>query len=167
LLWEHERRWEQSRRAYLGEDVLKDAGSTVVWWLARNDDHVERTVKDLGLLAQLSSAANNKDVPERYQHLVPFPVPTPSPHLESDHLATEAVPPEQESPAVDHFDAFLRSVGITDGDPRRALFVRQVAERATWHGMNDVGERLLQRFDTPTAPEPDDTPAQPDTDTSP
>jgi hypothetical protein len=56
-IWEHQRKYEQNKRAYLGRDVLKDPGSAVVWWLARNDDHVEKTVQAIGLLAQLSSAA--------------------------------------------------------------------------------------------------------------
>ena len=46
-VWEHEMRYEQSRRAYLSENVLKDTGSAVVWWLAKNDDQVEKTVKDI------------------------------------------------------------------------------------------------------------------------
>lgn len=37
-LWEHERHYERSKRSYLGGDVLKDTGSAVVWWLARNED---------------------------------------------------------------------------------------------------------------------------------
>ncbi|WDO05689.1 hypothetical protein ME763_08455 [Streptomyces murinus] len=64
-VWEHQRTYEQSRRQYLGEDVLKNTGSAVVWWLAKNDEHVEKTVADLGLLAQLTSAANDSDIPER------------------------------------------------------------------------------------------------------
>ncbi len=164
-VWEHERRWEQSKRAYLGDDVLKDAGSTVVWWLTRNDDHVEKTVKDLGLLAQLSSAANNQDVPERFRHLVPFPVPAPTPNMESGYAATNRL--ERELSAEDCFDAFLRSAGFPDNDPRRALFVRQVADAAAWHGNGDIAEKLRQRFDTPASPEPDDTSAQPGRDTSP
>jgi hypothetical protein len=34
----------------------------VVWWLAKNDEHVEKTVADLALLAQLTSAANDTDI---------------------------------------------------------------------------------------------------------
>ncbi|MFE4828192.1 hypothetical protein [Streptomyces sp. NPDC056672] len=166
-LWEHERRWEQSKRAYLGEDVLKDAGSTVVWWLARNDDHVERTVNDLGLLAQLSSAANNEDVPEQFRHLVPFPAPEPDLFQENLDVAAEADSPEQEPSAADHFDAFLLSAGMTGDDPRRPLFVRQVAEHAKWHEMADIGEELLERFDAPYVQESDDTAVPPDPDPSP
>jgi hypothetical protein len=43
-IWEHERKYEQNRRKYLGEDALKSPGSAVVWWLARNDDQVDKVV---------------------------------------------------------------------------------------------------------------------------
>ncbi|RCG27743.1 hypothetical protein DTL70_05365 [Streptomyces diacarni] len=72
-LWAHERRYERDRREYLGNDVLHDTGSAVVWWLAKNDEQIRKTVDDLGVLAQLTSAANNEEVPERYAHLVPHP----------------------------------------------------------------------------------------------
>lgn len=79
-VWEHERKYEQSRRAYLGEDVLKDTGSAVVWWLHRNEDSIDTTVKDIGLLAQLTSAANDEDISERLQHLIPHAVPEAGPY---------------------------------------------------------------------------------------
>ncbi|WP_326602226.1 hypothetical protein [Streptomyces sp. NBC_01800] len=40
-VWEHQRKHEQSTHKYLGEDVLKDTGSAVVWWLAKNDEQVD------------------------------------------------------------------------------------------------------------------------------
>ncbi|WP_229920851.1 hypothetical protein [Streptomyces avidinii] len=66
-VWGHRCTYEQSKRQYLGEDVLKDTGSAAVRWLAKNDEHVERMVADLGLLARRTSAANDTEVPER-QH---------------------------------------------------------------------------------------------------
>ena len=70
-VWEHERHYEQSRRRYLSGDVLKDPGSAVVWWLSRNNDEVEKAVRDIGLVVQLYSAANNTDTPAVFRHLVP------------------------------------------------------------------------------------------------
>lgn len=58
IVWEHERRYEQSRRRYLSGDVLKDPGSAVVWWLSRNNDQIEKAVRDIGLLVQLYSAVS-------------------------------------------------------------------------------------------------------------
>jgi hypothetical protein len=76
-VWTHERKYECDRRDYLGKDVLKNTGSAVVWWLAKNDDKVRQAVDEIGPLAQLSSAANDQDVPERYLHMVPYPQPVP------------------------------------------------------------------------------------------
>jgi hypothetical protein len=62
-MWEQERRMEVSMRRYLSEDVLKDTGSAVVWWLARHTDQIEESVQMIGALAQLTVAANSKDIP--------------------------------------------------------------------------------------------------------
>ncbi|MDT8915438.1 hypothetical protein [Amycolatopsis sp. PS_44_ISF1] len=59
VVWEHERRHEQDKRRYLGEDVLSDTGSAVVWWLVRQQHDVRNVVADIGTLAQLTAAANN------------------------------------------------------------------------------------------------------------
>ncbi|WP_432590019.1 hypothetical protein ABVG11_34720 [Streptomyces sp. HD1123-B1] len=166
-VWEHERKYEQSRRAYLGGDVLQDTGSAVVWWLARNDDQVEKAVKDIGLLAQLSSAANNKDVPEQFQHMVPYPVPEPEPmpFLGNGHGPTgpfapvdghEPVqPPEAPVSAADHAGALMEAMGLAEGDPRQALFARQLAHVAAAYASPEEVEELLRRFDTPEDPEPE------------
>ncbi|MEU6173366.1 hypothetical protein ABZ832_15740 [Streptantibioticus parmotrematis] len=63
-VWEHERSYERSKRAYLGNDVLKDAGSAVVWMLAKDGkgEEVARTVEQIDILARLSAAANNQQV---------------------------------------------------------------------------------------------------------
>lgn len=145
-VWEHERTYEQSRREYLGDDVLKDPGSAVVWWLARNDDRVEKVVQDLGILAQVSSAANNQDVPDCFRHLVPSPPPAwPG----EDEPLTAG--PEREGSASDHFAAFLAAAGFPDGDPQRALFSRQVAEYLGKYGKQSVADDLTDRFDAPSA----------------
>jgi hypothetical protein len=62
-MWEQERRMEVSMRRYLSEDVLKDTGSAVVWWLARHTDEIQESVQMIGALAQLTAAANSKEVP--------------------------------------------------------------------------------------------------------
>ena len=145
-VWEHERRWEISKRTYLGEDVLKDPGSTVVWWLTKNNEHVERTVNDLGLLAQLSSAANNQEVPQRFQHIVPFPPPP-----QDDPQQPEA--PEPAPAPADHLDTFLEAAGFPPGDPRRPLLARQMTDHIAEHGNAELADELLERFDP--SPDPD------------
>ncbi|GGO20453.1 hypothetical protein GCM10010116_40990 [Microbispora rosea subsp. aerata] len=166
-VWEHEMRYQQSRRTYLSENVLKDPGSAVVWWLAKNDDHVEKTVKDIGLLAQLSSAANNTHVPEPFLHLVPGPVSgervaEPEPYLATGEASPYASVPR--TPA-DHFDAFLLSLDLPERDPGRALLSRQISDVLRRHGRQDVADELSRRFDVPTASLFDDfdpPPAPPD-----
>ncbi|MFF1902374.1 hypothetical protein [Kitasatospora sp. NPDC058218] len=82
-VWEHERRYERNKRAYLGEDVLKSPGSAVVWWLARHDEEVREAVGMIGPLAQLSAAANDQPVDELYEYLVTRPVRQPVPFLDA------------------------------------------------------------------------------------
>ncbi|WP_206323904.1 hypothetical protein [Streptomyces sp. HNM0574] len=145
-VWEHQRKYEQSRREYLGDDVLKDTGSAVVWWLAKNDDHIEKTVGDLGLLAQLTSAANDTEVPRRLRDLLPEqagerPVVEP--------LEDFPAPSEAEPSAADHFGAFLESLGLTEGDVRRGLVAQQVVDIVKSQDCGDTAEELRDRFDPP------------------
>jgi hypothetical protein len=145
-VWEHERKYEQSRREYLGGDVLKDPGRAVVWWLAKNGDQVEKTVHDIGLLARLSSAANNADVPELFQRLAEGSLPGgPDGTDGSDAVQSE----NGGTPAANHFDAFLRAMDLQEGDPKRVLFARQVADLAAKNGRPGLADEMMQRFDEP------------------
>lgn len=74
-LWEYERNYERRKRDYLRNDVMKSTGSAVIWRLAQKDNDVEDAVRLIGPLAQLSAAANGKEVHELFRHLVPTPVP--------------------------------------------------------------------------------------------
>lgn len=138
VVWEHDRKYEQSKREYLGEDVLKDTGSAVVWWLVKNDDQVEKTVNDIGLLATLSSAANNKTMPEEVDY---FFAPKP--------LMNGASP-------ADDLAAFLHSLDL---DGERDLFAHQIALLVRNYGRPEVAEAILRRFGL-TEPNPE-TPQQP------
>lgn len=128
-VWEHQRKYEKSKREYLGGDVLTSTGSAVVWWLAKNDDHVEKTVKDIGLLARLSSAANNREVDETFRHLVseaspPPPAPEhtePEPGQGAHRFDHHSLDP------VDLFADFFRRVGFRPGEAESALIADQVA----------------------------------------
>lgn len=151
-IWEHERRYELNKREYLGGDVLKDPGSAVVWWLARNDDHVEKTVNDIGLLAQLSSAANNGAMPDTFHSFMSgFAAPNGHP---SPNGSAAAWPQEHEQSAADHFDAFLQAIELDEDDPQRRLFARQVADLAAKYGWQELAEELIRRYDGPSDAEP-------------
>ncbi|MGW5471431.1 hypothetical protein [Streptomyces chartreusis] len=124
-LWEHQRKYEQNKREYLGNDVLTSTGSAVVWWLARNDDQVEKTVKDIGLLARLSSAANDREVDEPFRYLVPEAFPPP-PEPDGPLPAQEA-PFRHMATAADLFSDFFRMVGFSPGEQETVLVAEQVA----------------------------------------
>ena len=148
-IWEHERKYEQSKREYLSGDVLKDPGSAVVWWLTRNNDHVEKTVQDITLLAQLFAAANNAEIPETFQQFMAGLPYAYSPNRQPSGMNGSSEPRAEDSAnsATDHFDAFLRAVGLDEGNPERALFARRVADLATKHGRTEVADEMLERFD--------------------
>ncbi|SEC99087.1 hypothetical protein SAMN05216489_02179 [Streptomyces sp. 3213] len=133
-LWEHERRQEKSKRDYLGHDVLQDTGRAVVWWLARNGEKVEKTVSDIGLLAQLTSAANNEQVAEPFRHLVPG-------------AAAETAADAPEQPA-DLFTEFMRQMGFKAGDDACVMVADQVA-MAIKDKNPDTAEEIRTRFAPP------------------
>jgi hypothetical protein len=166
-VWEHERKYEQSRRSYLGDDVLRNTGSAVVWWLHRNDDRIDKTVKDLGLLAQLTSAANDEDVSERLRHLLPE-VPGSGPE---EPPASEAPLPPDPDPdtgpgtpgaAAAHagMDAemdealatIFHATGRTPGDEESTLLVETLASMLENYDA-DYAAALRDRFG-PAAPPP-------------
>ncbi|MEU7401150.1 hypothetical protein [Streptomyces sp. NPDC044948] len=153
-VWVHQRKYEQSRRRYLGEDVLKDTGSAVVWWLARNDEQVERTVNDLALLAQLTSAANDTDIPERLQDLISQQADEPT---TSDFA--EARPPsapQGRETATVRLSDFLDSIGFTDGDVRRPMLAAQIAGLIKEQNCHETAEEIQHHFDPPVSPALDD-----------
>ncbi|MFJ9679495.1 hypothetical protein ACIRP2_15675 [Streptomyces sp. NPDC101194] len=151
-VWEHRRKYEQSRRQYLGEDVLKDTGSAVVWWLAKNDEHVEKTVADLALLAQLTSAANDTDIPERIQDLLPQ---QPGERITPEFLEGARTASRHEMTATDHLSDFFEAMGFTEGDVRRTMLAKQISQIITEQNRHETAEDLLRRFDPPATFTPD------------
>ncbi|RKS78879.1 hypothetical protein BZB76_0313 [Actinomadura pelletieri DSM 43383] len=144
-IWEHERKHEQNKREYLGGDVLKDPGSAVVWWLARNNEQVEKTVNDIRLLALLSSAANNEEVPPAFR---PYLHGWPTPEQYGPN-GSGASPPEHGEASADGFAAFLSMMRFEESDPQRRLLARQAAEWAAMHGRGEIAEELIRRYDPP------------------
>ncbi|GAA2103205.1 hypothetical protein GCM10009801_77980 [Streptomyces albiaxialis] len=175
-LWEHERKWERSKRAYLGEDVLRNTGSAVVWWLAKNDDQIQKTVDDIGVLAQLTSAANNQNVPDEFAHMVPHPLPEPAPpplgppysgngfaHSEppfGDSPSTNgAAPPPPD--ASDLFADMMHAMGFSPGDGEAAYIAEEHAANLDAFGRNDEARRIRERFNSPPPP-PDEATEDPE-----
>jgi hypothetical protein len=147
-VWEHERRHEQNQRAYLGSDVLKDHGSAVVWWLARNNEQMGEVVKDIGLLAQLSAAANNTWVPDPSGLPAAGDSPADATQAASDGLHAAQFLVDKLS-ITDFLEITLRKMGFDEEDPRRVLFARQVADIAAAHDQQDAADEIMRRFDVP------------------
>ncbi|QDQ10428.1 hypothetical protein [Streptomyces spectabilis] len=165
-VWEHERNYERSKRTYLGNDVLKDAGSAVVWWLSRNDEEVEGTVDRIGLLARLSAAANNDVVAPPFEHLVPpppsvaEPIGTDSEQQSPTGWADDSIPygagTSQDAAGTDAVDAFLKWFGISPEAPERDLFVERLIKLAHAHDKPDVVDDIRRRFGPQDPDEGDD-----------
>ncbi|NLU73683.1 hypothetical protein HCC61_13505 [Streptomyces sp. HNM0575] len=178
-VWTHERKYECDRREYLGKDVLKDTGSAVVWWLAKNDDKIKQAVDEIGPLAQLSSAANNRDVPARFRHMVPYPEPVPE-ELEVGLKASDGAYERihgngfgsplnadggffedgsghadgagADSPPPtpgERFDDLMEAMGVPAGHRDAAVLSRLLTETATRIGRGHAVGDLPDRFHTP------------------
>ncbi|MFI6684385.1 hypothetical protein [Streptomyces sp. NPDC050485] len=161
-VWEHERNQERNKRAYLGEDVLKDTGSAVVWWLARNEDRIEETVDRIGVLARLTAAANNDEVAPQFQHLVPARVPPQSDLPAGGPLGSESTPDtDGEAPAAEpdrRLDEVIAWFGFSPADPDLSLFAKRLAQVAEAHGKAEAASEIKNRFDGPVPEAPPETP---------
>ncbi len=174
-LGEHERNLERRKRTYLGDEVLRNTGSAVTWWLARKDNDVEDTVRLIGALAQLSAAANNTEVPELFRHLVPTaaaPGQLPFASLDGDrrfpdgscHEGSRQTPwaglPAGPFPDVGLFASRWGALLATlddFNDDQRARFTHVVAQMLDKVGKPDEAQEIRRHFDAPaTAKEPAD-----------
>ncbi|GAB2854191.1 hypothetical protein GCM10027074_21410 [Streptomyces deserti] len=153
-VWEHERNYERSKRAYLGDDVLKDPGSAVVWWLSRNEEEVEGAVDRIGLLAQLSAVANNETVAPQFEHLLSPPRTWDSDGA-PDGRATPEWPEEYDLGDVPSangtepnrsVDSLLAWFGFSADDPDLDLFAQRLIQVAQVHGKAEAVEEIRRRF---------------------
>jgi hypothetical protein len=145
-VWEHERNYERSKRSYFGDDVLKDPGSAVVWWLSRNEQEVEGAVDRIGLLAQLSAAANNATVAAPFEHLVP---PRRTLYIEDDdgtgprpHDGFGAPLRENGSGPAFTSESLFAWFGFSVEDPDLTLFAARLARLADTHGKGEAARRV-------------------------
>jgi hypothetical protein len=129
-VWELERHNELDKRAYLADDVLKNTGSAVVWWLAHADGDVRGTVDLIDNLRRLTAAAHNTDVPEL--DATPLP-PTPL-----------AAPPVDATIAGRVRD-LMASLSLDE--PAQALFVRRLAKLVSAAGHPNAAGELVAAFD--------------------
>ncbi len=140
-VWEHERQHERDRRAYLTDDVLKNTGSAVVWWLAHANEDVRSTVSLIDTLRRLTAAANNTEVPELDR--------TPG---------TVPIPPAPEVSVTDRVRGLMDALDLDE--PGRALFVRRLAKLLAGAGRQDAADDILAAFEPPPETGPTSEPAQ-------
>ena len=123
-LWEYQRRHQVSKRHYLRTDVLKDAGSAVVWWLAKHEDDPQQVAASIDVLTQLAHAANNAES---------------TTHMNETDSATFNTPVGPPTPA-ERFDAFLDSLDPAPSDDVRLTLTSQVARLVDGHDQKAADE---------------------------
>jgi hypothetical protein len=163
-VWEYERQHERNKRRYLGDDVLKSAGSAVVWWLARHEDEIERAVDMIGPLAQIAAAANDEEVPELFRHLL-----VPPPYARSEPTGENPLwdgpgqgggrfDREGEVGVSDRLLLLLDAVGLKPGTDGYTVLVHRVVRSLEAEGLAEAAEEirrtLLSTPDEDDAEEP-------------
>lgn len=132
-LWDYQRRHEQSKRRYLSADVLRDPGSAVVWWLARNDGQPEKVAESIDMLTQLAHAAN--DTGNK---------PTGSTTGTGAGVPAAALASPQT--AAEHFGVFVDSLRLRDDDARLML-TKQIASLLESYGYPTVAREMTGPYD--------------------
>ncbi|MBN6036540.1 hypothetical protein [Amycolatopsis sp. 195334CR] len=165
-VWEHEREYERNKRQYLGEDVLKDTGSAVVWWLAKKDTAIQETVDLIGNLAQLSAAANNTEIPPLFRNFLMDPQSGADLNGHAADTAFDAMYADaDQTTRTRYLRTWMTEIGLDPGDPEWSLLAHRLARSAETTGRPDIAEEIRRDFDLPTDTEPDAPADQPGDDT--
>ncbi|MFD0317072.1 hypothetical protein [Streptomyces flavalbus] len=146
-IWGYERQHERNKRRYLGDDVLKSAGSAVVWWLARHEDEIEKAVDMIGPLAQIAAAANDEEVPELFRHLLVPPVSARSEATVGGPLSDGPGPgggtfDREEPGASDRLLLLLAAVGLKPDMDEYTVFVHRVVRSLEAAGLDEAAEEI-------------------------
>ncbi|MFE9247966.1 hypothetical protein [Streptomyces sp. NPDC007088] len=147
-IWEYERQHERNKRRYLGDDVLKSAGSAVVWWLARHEDEIEKAVEMIGPLAQVAAAANDEEVPELFRHLLVPPVGARNeagvggPLWDGDGRGEGTFYREEEVGVSDRLLLLLEALGLKPDTDEHTVFVHRVVRSLEAAGLNEAAEEI-------------------------
>ncbi|GAA3156992.1 hypothetical protein GCM10010451_01070 [Streptomyces virens] len=147
-IWEYERQHERNKRRYLGDDVLKSAGSAVVWWLARHENEIEKAVDMIGPLARISAAANDEEVPDLFRHLLVPPVGARSEATVGSPLpdGRGGIPfdREEEVGVSDRLLLLLAAVGLKPDMDEYTVFVHRVVRSLEAAGLDEAAEEIRQ-----------------------
>jgi hypothetical protein len=151
-IWEYERQHERNKRRYLGDDVLKSAGSAVVWWLARNENEIEKAVDMIGPLAQIAAAANDEEVPELFRHLLVPPVGARSeatvggplwPGFDQGGGTSDR---EEEVGVSDRLLLLLAALGLKPDMDEYTVFVHRVVRSLEAAGLDEAAEEIRRNL---------------------
>ncbi|GGZ55567.1 hypothetical protein GCM10010371_13830 [Streptomyces subrutilus] len=157
-VWEYERHHERNKRRYLGDDVLKSAGSAVVWWLARHENEIEKAVDMIGPLAQIAAAANDEEVPELFRHLLVPPVGARTeatvggPLWDGHSQEGGAFNHEEEVGVSDRLLLLLAAVGLKPDMDEYTVFVHRVVRSLEAAGLDEAAEEIRRTL-LPTSDE--------------
>lgn len=156
-LWQQRMGLERLQRSYFGEEVLKDAGSAVIWQLAASGADVPETVDRIGLLAQLAAAANNTEVPEvfrPYLERAEGAENTPAADDQFGQGPLQAPPPGEAprgaSPAA-HAILLLEQTSAGAPDGALDLSVERMVKMLRQCGLPEDAEQVRRHFAPPTA----------------
>lgn len=151
-IWECEREHERNKRRYLGDDVLKSAGSAVVWWLARHENEIEKAVHMIGPLAQIAAAANDEEVPALFRHLLVPPVGARSeatvggPPWDEGGLEREMFDREEEVGVSDRLRLLLTAAGVKPDMDGYTVFVHRVMRFLEAEGLDEAADEIRRAF---------------------
>lgn len=151
-VWEYERQHERNKRRYLGDDVLKSAGSAVVWWLARHENEIEKAVHMIGPLAQIAAAANDEEVPELFRHLLVPPVGARSeatvgrPLWDESDLGGKTFGREEGVGVPDRLRLLLTAAGLKADMDGYTVFVHRVMRFLKAEGLDEAADEIRRSF---------------------
>jgi hypothetical protein len=165
-VWEYEREHERNKRRYLGDDVLKSAGSAVVWWLARHEDEIERAVDMIGPLAQVAAAANDEEVPEFFRHLLVPPVGVPSAAAGGGSLwdgigegAEAAFGREADVGVSERLRLLLTGAGLKPDMDGYTVLAHRVMRFLRAEGLHEAADEIMRAFGLAPDGDAEDNPA--------
>jgi hypothetical protein len=160
-VWEYRRNYERNVRAYLLNEVLPDTGSAVAWWLAQDPKQVRETVGLIGTLAQLSAAANNRDVDPVFQSFIngdarPNGHGTPLQLLDIDAVSASLNGNPTDGSTLDSAHNLVNSLFSPEAEAERALFADRLARLVKICGHGGLAERIRTDFNAPPLDIPGD-----------
>lgn len=151
-IWEYERQHERNKRRYLGDDVLKSAGSAVVWWLARHENEIDKAVDMIGPLAQVAAAANDEEVPELFHHLLAPSVGARNeatvggPLWGGDGNGGEMLDSEEEGGISDLLHLYLTEAGLKPDTDEYMVFVHRMTRFLKTEGLDKAADEIGRAF---------------------